>query len=820
VTQYNPLQVAPGALIKADNCVVSRENILENRRGYATYSTLGANIKQLLNYSGKIIAHHGTTLSYDNGSGTFAPYSGSYTEPTGTKIRGLQAYSNLYFTTDKGVQVVSDVTGTAARFAGAPRSLDGSYSLTGASGFLSDTRQCAYRFVIQRTDANGNIINGYPSTRMWVVNSAGGSRNVAITLYIPSEVTTADVVQVYRTAQVSFTSNDAAGDEMGLVYQINPTASDISNKYMTFTDSITDELRGATLYTSPSQEGIGQANDRPPLCKDIALYKSDYMFYANTSTKQRLFITLVGTSGLSGKAVVIGGQNYYFGATEVLTGVSAPQVAVGATGIAAADIDTTARSLVRVINRYASNTSVYAYYLSGPNDLPGQILIEERGIGATAFTVTSSDTTIAGMFFPPPPVAPTTNAKSTSSNSVQKNYIYYSKAQQPEAVPAFNYIPVGPANKAILRIVALRESLIIIKEDGVYRLTGEAAPFSVVPLDLTADCKSADSVAALNNMVYMLGSDGVVAVSDTGTQVVSREIELSLRPVLTFSNVSTLSVGQSYDSEHLYLLALPENSSDTGATQTYVYNTFTRLWTRWTYAFKAATIETDADKLFFAKPSSAVVYAERKTFTDNDFADPEYDISMSNITGRVVTFTITGPAPEEGWVIAKAGTEIAIEDLVPLPSSVYQATMANDIPDAWTVGVAKIYPSVGMDVMWDAWYGGAPSLMKQVSEFAILSDNIPGANSATRIKATFKTNIDEETEEVDISIAGAGWGGSWGSIPWGGGGDSYGYRTWSPRNKQIGRIYNFGVKHVNAREKLSCAGFACQFKSFSGRIGR
>lgn len=824
VLQYNPLATAPGALIRADNCVINRENIVEDRRGYALYGALANAVTQLLIYSGRVIAHNGTKLSYDDGAGNFSDFNGSYTAPSGYKSRGVEAFGNLYFTTNLGVQVATGLATSAGtiRNAGSPRSLDGSYALNAAgSGFLATSFQCAYRFVIQRTDANSNVIYGYPSTRMWVPNTAGSSKNVDVTLYLPAEAATTDVIQVYRTAQVSGTSSDTSGDEDALVYQANPSSTDISNGYIAFTDSITDALRGASLYTSPSQETITQANDRPPLCKDVALYKSQYMMYANTSTKQRLFFTLVGTSGLTGKTITLGGVTYNFGNSEIISGAGSPKVLVGSSGVAAVDIESTARSLVKVINRYAGNTTVYAYYQSGPSDLPGQILIEERGVGAAAFTVQASDTTIQGMFFPPPPVGSTTSA-STSSNQVQKNSVYYSKAQQPEAVPSLNYIVVGPSNKNILRIAALKTSLVIIKEEGVYLLTGDnPQSFVVSPLDLTVYCKSADSVAVLANQVFMLSNQGVVAISETGVTVVSREIEPALKPLLGFSGISTYATGCAYESERTYLLSLMTVSADTVQNQIYLYNFFTRTWAHWTFGFCAAIIEPTTDKLHLAKPSVVNVYKERKDFADTDYSDPETAITMTAVDtpNKKVTFTISGATPGIGWVISQGGTGLAVSAIDSSTGS-YIATMEGPLPTGWTTGAATIYPSVGFEIIWDSWQGGQPGMLKQVSEFAVLTDNIPGNNTATVLIPTFKSNFDEEQETVTIIPPGGSWGGSWGAIPWGGSGDGYGYRTFVPRNKQFCVRLNPGVQHKRAQEKLAIAGCAFNFEMISERIGK
>lgn len=819
VTQYNSLSVAPGALRKAYNCMIRRKDIIEPRRGHAQYASFAADLEQLLTYSNRVLVHRGTSLEYDNGSGTFAAYSGSYSAPSGAKMRFVEAFSNLYVTTSLGVKALSDVTGTAGRSAGAPRSLDPSYTLTGATGFLGNNFQCAYRSVIVRTDAVGNTVKSYPSQRLWVVNTAGASRNVVLTNYLPSECVAGDVIQFYRTEQVAYTSEDEAADEMGLVYQYELVAADITAGFLQFTDSIVDDLRGATLYTSPSQEGIAQANERPPLCKDIALYKSNYMLYANCSTKQRLSLTLVGTGSLSGKTITLGGVTYNFGASEIVSGGGSPQAQVSATGVAAFDIDATARSLVRVINRYAGNTTVYAYYLTGPGDLPGQILIEEKGVGASAFTLQASDTAISGMFFPAPPVSPSTNSKSTSTNSIQKNYVYYSKSQQPEHVPILNYLPVGPANKEILRIVALEDSAIVIKEEGVYRITGETpSSFSVVPVDLTVRCKAANSVAVLSNQVFMLSDQGVVAISESDVQVVSYDIEPDITPLLSISGIGSYTTGMAYESERCYFMSTISSSDDTAATQTWVYNSSAKVWKLHTYAFVAALVEPSTDKMYFAKPSDVKLYQERKSFADADFADPERAITITALTSDEVDFTISGDAPLVGSVILQGTSELIIAELLVI-SGGYRATMLSAVPGSWTTGAATLYPSVDMEIEWHGWTAQNPDMLKQVRAVGILADDV-GANSVSSLQATFRSNFDDEIEEVTLEAPRAGWGSAWGSSPWGGGGDSLGYPTYVPRNKQYCTRLNVGVRHRNAREKISIAGCAFSFEMASERIGR
>lgn len=887
VSQYNPLSLAPGALRKALNISIRREGICEDRRGHKLYATPSDTPKKLLNYQNKILTHGGTTISYDDGAGTLANYSGSYSAPTGLKIRAVDAFSNLYFTTSLGVKVFSDITGTAARLAGVPRALDPSYALTGSTGFLATGFQCAYRNVIRRTDSQSNVFTGYPSQRLWVTNTAGAGRNVILTEYLPSECIATDVVQFYRTIQISGTTSDDSGDEMGLVYQYELTSADIAAGFVTFTDSVTDSLRGATLYTSPSQEGIGQANDRPPLAKDLCLYKSNYMLYANTQTKQRLSFTLVGAGGLgfattgdthtnttldnvaavtnvaigwkvegtnipanttvsnivgttvtlsqaatgsnvggavrfyTNKTLTFAGSTYNFGSTEITSGAGSPQVLVSVTGVAAADIDLTARSLVRVVNRYASNTVAYAYYLSGPGDLPGQILTEEKGVGASAFTIATNSSVISGMFFPAAPVSPATSVKSASSNSVQKNAVFYSKSQQGEHVPPLNVLPVGPASKNILRIIGLRDSAIIIKEEGVYRLTGETPQsFSIVPVDLTVRCVAAESVVALSNQVIMLSNQGVVSISESGIEVISHEIEPELIPLLPVTALPDYTTGCAYESERSYYLSTITQSSDVVANQTLVYNTQTKTWVKHTYAIEAAIVEPSTDKLYFSKPAVASIFIERKDFADTDFADPEFSITIIALTGTTCDFSISGATPDVGWAILQGTTHLNIESITVIPGG-YRAVLTDDPPASWAVGAATIYPSVGADWEYHAWTAqGNADLLKQCSHVGVLTDDTLGANSVSSLVVTYSSNFDPEKEENTTTQPGQGWGGAWGSSPFGGTGDDFGYPDLVPRNKQYCTRLYVGVKHKNAREKLSCAGVAFSYVVAGDRMGR
>jgi hypothetical protein len=126
---------------------------------------------------------------------------------------------------------------------------------------------------------------------------------VILDITIPSGVTTDHFFQIYRSALATATGTTVLtdltpSDELQLVYEAYVTDDEISAGFVEVEDIVTDAFRGANLYTNNTTgEGILQANDVPPLAKDINLFKGS-VFYANTKTKHRLSISLLGVSNM------------------------------------------------------------------------------------------------------------------------------------------------------------------------------------------------------------------------------------------------------------------------------------------------------------------------------------------------------------------------------------------------------------------------------------------------------------------------------------------------------------------------------------------
>lgn len=237
-----------------------------------------------------------------------------------------------------------------------------------------------------------------------------------------------------------------------------------------------------------------------------------------------------------------------------------------------------------------------------------------------------------------------------SANEENPQRVYYSKLQQPEAVPPLNYLEVGNPGKPILRIVPLRDKLFVFKPEGIYIIAGEA-PFRVDLLDDTVRLVAADSAVAVSNQIHCLTTQGVVAVSDGGVNIVSGPIEPEIRRLLRdgFLTESAKDIfGVSHESDHLYTLWVPEETGE-DPTRAWVYSTTNGNWVTWTLPRRCGRVNPNDDILHMGRPApTPTLVRERKDYTNRDFADDNYVPAPASYDGT--EGTLTWPAPEPIFV--------------------------------------------------------------------------------------------------------------------------------------------------------------------------
>jgi len=300
-------------------------------------------------------------------------------------------------------------------------------------------------------------------------------------------------------------------------------------------------------------------------------------------------------------------------------------------------IESTSKSLVRVVSSKVPNIDLF--YSSDYTALPGSMVATATDYATPEFAFVSDllkftdNSNATGNMFNPVfgTTVPSTSAYSQAKTHL--NRFYYSKQYEPESVPDLNYIEVGPQDKAILRIVSLRNTLFILKEEAIYSLTGtDSSNFYVTLFDSSTLLVAPDTAQVLNNQIYMLSSQGVATVTETGVGIVSRPLEDVFTRIKNsnFTHYSTASFAAGYESDRAYILFTVYNTSDTYATKAYRYNTFTQGWTSWTMNAVSAVVNpaTNVDKLYIGSATDNFVEKERKNLSRTDYADKEYDLEL------------------------------------------------------------------------------------------------------------------------------------------------------------------------------------------------
>jgi len=475
-------------------------------------------------------------------------------------------------------------------------------------------------------------------------------------------------------------------------------------------------------------------------------------------------------------------------------------------GTPSANIADTAQSLVRVINKYASNTSVYAYYMSDTEGLPGEIRIVERDVGGSAFTVISN----SGQSW-----NPNLTIERTATNNEAKNGLWYSKFQEPEAVPLPNTIRVGNASSNILRIIPLRESLFIFTETGIYTLTGsDSSSFRVDLLDNTAKLLAPESAVTLQNQIYCLTDQGVVAVSDTGVELVSRPIESALLEAFgaNLSGVKNYSFSVGYESDRKYLLFLPPGENEVHPTICYAYNTITNNWTTYDIAKKAGIVNPVDDKLYLADATTALVSRERKSFSFRDQVDEDLAVTVSSVDGTTLTLT-SAIGVNVGDLYYESENIFGI--ITSVDTITHIITVDQDL--GFSAGSALVLAHFRVTIEWNPVLGGAPSTLKQFSEVVLIANK--DINEANLI-FTSDVSFTEDTVTMrgnSVSL----WGlFPWGQALWGGVSDVQPYRTYVPRLKQRGGLLRIRFEENAVYNDFQLSGLRIAYRPLGGRIRR
>lgn len=453
--------------------------------------------------------------------------------------------------------------------------------------------------------ANNKLAKATGGTTVVVTRTAHGLRTgdrVSIVFNVAdedaNELDTGSFDITYIDAN-SFSYSDVKLNSSGSTYtNLQPATVRVTG--YRFYDYTPDQLLTTPLYTNPIDgDGFAVANEKPPACTDMTTW-GDRMWFANTAGAHTYRIKLLGIvpgtatqpgfpagTGLQeNDTITINSVAYTFRLSGILPTAYQSVQLTQSSASPAVNIEATTRALVDAINRNPDNTAIYAEYISGPNDMPGEIVLTrtDRSYYASAFNVQVSRALAWSPY-----LGDATNDAST--NDTKQNRIYYSKPGQPEAVPALNYIDVGSANKAIQRIVAQKAALYVFKEDGIFTITG-SYPYRVDLLDASVLTSYPKTIVGGEACIYGLFNLGVCRITASGAQIISNQIADQFRfldDTTSSSYYANYYCAALSDITGKYVIQIFKYLAGSTIIQHYCYHTRHSAWTSYDFTTSAGT---------------------------------------------------------------------------------------------------------------------------------------------------------------------------------------------------------------------------------------
>lgn len=715
-------------------------------------------------------------------------------------------------------------TGVTITFASAPSvTLDqaAGSTATGVSVQFYRGAQVGYRMVFGRIEMNqdgGQITRlGAASSIAICTTTAATATNVTVTGTLPknssNELT---FVQLYRSQQTDSISITPL-DQYNLVYERDLVAGDFTARTITITDDVPDSLVGIPLYSGSDQEGITQSNDPPPMAWDMCKFR-DFTLFGNITRPTSLQVTIVAVGAPSGIQVndtlTIAGTFAGVPFSRVYTAkgtetASAQEFKVFTSGTPAQNIADTADSLIRVIN-YDNALPVHAILISTATDLPGQILFEADQPSTDTFTVTANlhtdayDPALTGI---------------TSDVNTIGNGVAISKSGELEAVPALNQLPVGDASSDVYRLIPLRDYVVVLKQDGIYKILGNSPSGLVVqPFDLTTKIIGADTAVSLNSAVWMLSNQGVVSISDGGVEAKSIPIDDQINRLIGtfYDNLIDTAFAVGYESDRKYILFVPL-SDNPFAEAEFNFNYVTHCWTTWNRLFYTAFIHSEDGKLYVSRvdPGDAGISRERKTATYKDYIDEAVAVVIVSLdlANNQVTLDDVGSV-ESGDILFQDANHFSPILEVNLLTNVITIQYAL----SFSTGACDVLKSYYCTMTWKQVFGDNPAFVRQFSEGVALFKN-------TRFNvATMSFVTDYSQNQSDVELAGTGnslWGlFPWGGVPWGGSILPSNIRFYVPQNKQLGSYLIPTLRIKQGYSNFLFQGLAIYFNSVNFEVGR
>lgn len=497
-------------------------------------------------------------------------------------------------------------------------------------------------------------------------------------------------------------------------------------------------------------------------------------------------------------------------------------------GTVSAQLRNTGQGIVKALNRDTSSL-IYGNYTSGLTATPGEMRFTAKAF--TGVIYVRANTTAAGeAFYPILPSSFSVGTQVYSTNDVEINAVYISKIGEPEAVPLVNKIFVGSRNKAIKRILPLRNSIIVLKEDGVYKITGDnPINFTVTPLDTTVYVVSANSAAALNNQIYFLAVNGICVATDSAVEIISRRIENRIETIVGLSNINTITSAVAYDSDRTYRISTTLPNQDSKVI-TYFHNAINDTWTESDQLFSGGVV--GPNNIMYYISTDNRILKERKDGTRIDYSNQNYSVTVTSVGSDLMSAVISSSSHtiQPGDFIVKSDLITRIKSVTALSATSFSVTFY--IPTNLAAADSVIlYQRIVSTVKMAPFHGG---ILERGKQFSQLQMHLRSP-SVTRLGVTFTGQTFGGSENTDWIATNVGDAvGGWGYLPWGyfGWGLSEGIdnfyqtqpapviRLWVPLFQQRNTFIQATLLHEMGGEAIDIQAMSWTVRAYQERVSK
>lgn len=330
--------------------------------------------------------------------------------------------------------------------------------------------------------------------------------------------------------------------------------------------------------------------------------------------------------------------------------------------------------------------------------------------------------------------------------------VYLSKPDQPQAVRVLDFVSAGDESEAILKVEAINQTLMIVKELSLWQAQGpDFDRLSLLPFDDQLRCLASRTVVNLRDSLIYLTQRGVVRVAPgVPAQVISQTIDDELRRLGT--NLEAVAWAAAFESEGQYILHLPANKGDAACGQAFVLTILDGAeepyrWTRWdvAHATGVSFAKDQQERLLVATVANGTPLIEKRSETRADYGDTLRTATFSGqvTTGNQSQITVTAHGLAEGdGVLGVDATGAPVFGVVVTVASVNVVVVDRGGAGAYAGSNITLVKSTPVVIEYVPIHAGAPTFSKRWTDCSFVFER----NDMRVVGARYRSTLQQGGE--------------------------------------------------------------------------